>query len=85
MWVVIAQNCAFVVPSFKSTYIMYIYIYGLKICREDNRIKMYLKEIGLGWDVDVIYVAQNSSRCWAVVSTAINFRVPQNVRNFLNI
>jgi hypothetical protein len=48
-------------------------------------LKWILKEIGLGWGVDVIYVAQNISRWWDVVSKVINFRVPQNARNFLNI
>lgn len=89
MWDVTAQSCAFVVPSYNSILIIYIYIYthiyGLKISRKDDSIKMDLTEIGLGWDVNWIDVTQDSSRWWDVVSIAINFRVAQNARNFLNI
>jgi len=46
---------------------------------------MDLTEIGLGWDVDWIDVAQDSSRWWDVASMARNYRVSQNARNFLNI
>jgi hypothetical protein len=46
---------------------------------------MELTEIGLGWDMDWIDVTQDSSMWWDVVSMVINFRVPQNARNFLNI
>jgi hypothetical protein len=41
---------------------------------EDN-IKMDLREIGFG-DVDWIYWAQNRDRCWALVNTVMNLRVP---------
>jgi hypothetical protein len=50
-----------------------------------DSIKMDLTEIGLGWDVDWIDVAQDSSRWWDVASMARNYRVSQNARNFLNI
>ena len=80
MWDVTAQNCTFVAPSSTS-----IYIYGLKIRRKDDSIKMDLTEIGLGRDVDWIDVTQDSSRWRDVVSIVINFRVPQNASNFLNI
>ena len=46
---------------------------------------MDLTEIGLGRDVDWIDVTQDSSRWRDVVSIVINFRVPQNASNFLNI
>ena len=84
MWDVIAQICAFVVPSSTSIYIIHIHIQALKIRRKDDSIKMGLTEIGLGWDVDWIDVTQDISRWWDVVSM-VNSRVPQNARNFLNI
>jgi hypothetical protein len=88
VWDVTAQNCTFLDLSSMSVYIyiyIYIYIYGLKIRRKDDSIKMDLTEIGLGWDVDWIDVTQDSSRWRDVVSIVINFRVPQNASNFLNI
>jgi hypothetical protein len=41
---------------------------------EDN-IKRDLREIGFG-DVDWIYWAQDRDRCWALVNTVMNLRVP---------
>jgi hypothetical protein len=64
---------------------IYIHIYGLQIRKKDESIKIELTEIGLGWNIDWIDVTQDSSRWWDVVSMVINFRVPQNARNFLNI
>jgi hypothetical protein len=45
-------------------------------------IKMDLKEVGLGWEVDVIDVTQNSSRWWDV-STVINFQGSTKCQEFL--
>jgi hypothetical protein len=64
---------------------IYIHIYSLKIRRNNDSIKIDIIEIGLGWDVDLIDVAQDSSRWWDVASMVRNYRVLQNARNFLNI
>ena len=48
---------------------------------EDN-IKMDLQEVGWGCG-DCMELAQNRERCRALVSTVMNFRVPQNAGNFL--
>jgi ribosome biogenesis protein Nip4 len=41
---------------------------------EDN-IKMDLREIGFG-DVNLIHLAQDRDRWWALVNTVMNLRVP---------
>jgi hypothetical protein len=41
---------------------------------EDN-IKMDLREIGFGY-VDWIHWAKDRDRCWALVNTVMNLRVP---------
>jgi hypothetical protein len=46
---------------------------------------MKITEIRLECDVDWIDVTQDSGRWWDIVSMVINFRVPQNAKNFLNI
>ena len=48
---------------------------------EDN-IKMDLQEVGGGCG-DWMELAQDRDRWWALVSTVMNFQVPQNARNFL--
>jgi hypothetical protein len=45
-------------------------------------MRMYVREIGRE-GVDWIHVAQDGDKCWALINTAINLRVPYNVRNFL--
>jgi len=48
---------------------------------EDN-IKMDLQEVGRGFG-DWMELAQDRERWQALVSTVMNFRVPQNAGNFL--
>jgi len=48
---------------------------------EDN-IKMDLQEVGGGCG-DWMELAQDRDRCWALVSTVMNVRVPKNAGNFL--
>ena len=43
---------------------------------------MDLQEVGRGCG-DWMELAQDRDRGWALVSTGMNFRVPQNVGNFL--
>ena len=52
-----------------------------KIRWKDN-IKMDLQEVGCG-GMDWIELAQDSNRCWAFVTVAMNLWVPQNAWNFL--
>ena len=47
---------------------------------EDN-IKMDLQEVGRGGNW--MELAQDRDRCWALVNTVMNFRVPYNAGNFL--
>jgi hypothetical protein len=48
---------------------------GRPRCRLEDGIKMDLREIGLGWGVDWIRLAQDRERWWAVVSAVINLQV----------
>lgn len=50
--------------------------------REDNNIKINFREAVLE-DVDRIKLSQDRN-CWqTVMNTTMNFRVPQNIENFL--
>jgi len=51
--------------------------------REDN-INMYVNEPG--WEVvDWIYVSQDGGKCRTILSTAMDFHIPNNDRNILII
>jgi hypothetical protein len=43
--------------------------------RWDDNIKMDLQEVGC-WGMDLIELAQDMDRCWALVDAVMNFRVP---------
>ena len=43
---------------------------------------MDLRVVGCG-EMDWIDLAQDRDRCWALVSTVMNLRVPYNAGNFL--
>jgi hypothetical protein len=51
--------------------------------RWEDSIKMDLQETGCG-GTDCIELAQNRDRWWARVNAVMNFRVLQNVGNFLD-
>ena len=55
---------------------------GRPRCRWEDNIKMDLQEVGGGCG-DWMELAQDRDRWWALVSTVMNFQVPQNARNFL--
>jgi hypothetical protein len=48
-----------------------------------DNIKMDLREIGLG-GLDWIYLAKDRDKWRTLVNTVMNFRVLQNIGNFLN-
>jgi hypothetical protein len=51
--------------------------------RGRDNIKMDLKE--KGWDgMDCIHLAQDRYQLWALVNTAMNLRIPQDVAKFLS-
>ena len=51
-------------------------------CRWEDNVKMDLQEVGRGCG-DWMELAQDRERWRALVSTVMNFRVPQNAGNFL--
>ena len=51
--------------------------------RMENNITPYLKGIERG-RVDWINLAQNRNKLWAVVNTAMNFRILQTAENLLS-
>ena len=48
---------------------------GRPKCKWEVNIRMYLQEVGCGV-MDCIYLAQDKSRCWTLVSTVMNFPFP---------
>ena len=48
---------------------------GRPRCRWEDNIKMDLQEVGCG-GIDWIELAQDKDRWWALVTSAMNFRVP---------
>ena len=51
-------------------------------CRWEDNIKMDLQEVGCGI-MNLIALAQDRDRWWALVNAVMNLRVPQNAGNLL--
>ena len=55
---------------------------GRPRCRWEDNIKMDLQEVGCEC-MDLIELAQDRDRWWALVNAVMNFQVPYNAGNFL--
>ena len=75
MFCVIVLFCVLLCPRAYDVYFLLVRPLGRPRRRWVNNIRLDLQEVGCGY-VDWIGLAQDRDRWWALVSAAMNLRVP---------